>query len=185
VKLNEIDLIKLLPAFMRACETNEALAGAISKLFQKLDNGLSKLSIWDKISDLTEAELDELAWEFNVLWYDAGASVEVKRRLIKNAKKVWSSLGTVFAVECVVDDYFPKATVQRWFEYGGKPHYFRICSNNPEILTMDTDEFLRRLEKVKKKSSWLDGITLQLEGLGHVNFGVAICDYTKDTYIFD
>lgn len=164
MKVESVDISLLLPDFMQDDDTNRALANGINRVERRGWGDVSRLSIWNKIDELNEAELSELAYEMNVFWYEEGADIKTKRKVIKNAKKVFASLGTVYAVEQVVDDYFPEAFLQEWFDYGGKPYFFKVFSNNPQILNAQIDLFLRVLEKVKKKSAWLECIEFQMRG---------------------
>ena len=42
-------------------------------------------------------------------------------------------MGTRRAVERVVTAYFGSGQVQHWYEYGGRPHFFKILTNNPQV----------------------------------------------------
>lgn len=179
MKKEDFDILELLPEFMREDDTNQALAKGINKTEQKTLSELSRLSVWDKTDELNEAELSELAYEMNIFWYEESADIETKRKVIKNAKRVFATLGTAYAVEQVIDDYFPQAYLQEWYEYGGTHHYFKVFSNNPQILNAQIDLFLRVLEKVKRKSAWLECIEFQMQGTLSIPACIKVTEQTE------
>ena len=182
MKLTDIEFIKLLPQFMRDDKANQGLAAAIDEIVPQLAQSLALLSTWDHIDELGEAELDELAWELNILWYDTGATIAVKRELIKNSDKVYQRLGTKWAVENVISTYFGEGHVEEWFEYGGEPGHFRVASPNPTINNERLNEFLNLLNKVKRASAKLDGIVITLTGQMSTYAGVALHETGHERY---
>lgn len=156
----------MLPAFMKNDNYDKALADGMSNLFQRLSDNMDKTIIIGHINELNEAELDQLAKDWNIFWYLKKATLKQKRQLIKDAPLVFSRLGTVWAVEKVMNEYLPESELLEWFEYDGDPHYFKFYTNNIEILKTDIDTFLYILEKVKRKSQWLEAIILELRAKG-------------------
>lgn len=164
MKLHDIAFLKLLPQFMREDSGVKGLAKGIEIVVKKLDGSIKSLSTWDSIEKLGEAELDELAWELNVFWYDKSAPLDVKRLLIRDADLVHSRLGTKWAVKKIITEYFGSGRVREWFEYEGEPFHFKIISGNPTITNEKLLEFLGLLDKVKRQSAVLDGIYITLTG---------------------
>lgn len=162
MKTNELDLLKFIPLFMRDDQTVKAIATAINEIFS--DMYLAKLRTWDQLDKLDHAELDELAWELNVLWYNAAGTLEQKREQIRTSDDVWRTLGTRYAVEIVISQLFGSGKLDEFWEYeGGKPHHFRVRVSDPSVLTPAGEkEFRRVLEIVKRKSQILDEIKLEL-----------------------
>lgn len=164
MKLENIEFARLLPGFMRDDEAVKGLSAAVDKIVPKVTETLKTASTWDCIDKLTEAELDALAWELYVFWYDYGADIAVKRELIKNSDAVHKSLGTKWAVENVIKTYFGTGHIEEWFEYGGEPGHFRVYSSNPKVAQSAVDAFLILLNKVKRASAKLDGIFITSSG---------------------
>ena len=182
MKLNNLDFIRLLPQFMRDDTAVQGLAAGLNAIIPSLSESVKTLSTWDHIDDLSEAELDELAWELNILWYDLDASIAVKRDLVRNSDKVWQYIGTKWAVENVVATYFGDGKIEEWFEYGGQPGRFRVHSNNPDISRNLLEEFLNVLNKVKRASAKLDGIFLAHVGEFLVSAGVVFHEVCTEEY---
>ena len=184
MKLKDIDLYKMLPAFMKEDKFDKLLAEGMSNLFQKWSIDMDRTVIIGQIDKLNEAELDQLAQDWNVFWYLKSATLEQKRQLIKDSPLVFSRLGTVWAVEKVMNNYLPESELKEWFDYGGDPHYFRFVTNNIDILQTDIDAFLFILEQIKRKSQWLDGIILELRARGTMYPGIGFIEESIDTYSF-
>ena len=180
MKLNDIEIIRLLPQFMRKDDFNIGLAKGFDKVIKKLEATVSTLSTWDSIDSLTEPELDELAWELNIEWYKLNASIDIKRQLIKDSDNMHKKLGTKWAVERIINTYFGEGYISEWFEYGGEAGHFKVFSSNPTITNENLLEFLSILEKVKRASSHLDGITISLTGQMHLHGGVGYHEVSFD-----
>lgn len=182
MKLSTLEFVRLLPAFMRGDLAVLGLAQGIDDIVPDLADSVQQLTTWDKIDELSESELDALAWELNIMWYDKGASIEAKREIIKNSDKVYRHLGTKWAVENVVETYFGEGYIREWFEYNGAPGYFRVYSTNPTITNERLTEFLNILNKVKRHSSKLDGIFITLTGQMRLAAGMAVREAATETY---
>lgn len=176
MKISHIDMNKFIPMFMRDDECVQAIAAAINDICAHIDT--ARLRTWDQLDKLTHDELDELAWELNVLWYNAAGTLEQKREQIRTSDDVWRTLGTRYAVEMVITQLFGSGTLEEFWEYeGGKPHYFRVRLSDPSVLTPAGEtEFRRVLEIVKRKSQLLDEIRLELKTQFNAFIGSVIHD---------
>ena len=113
------------PAMMaRAAADAEALAARLAEI--------DRVRIISNIDALDETVLDILARDFKVDWYDPDCTLEQKRRLLKSSWQVHKVMGTKAAVEAAASAVYPYARVQEWFEYGGKPYWFRMDVDLPE-----------------------------------------------------
>lgn len=182
MKLSNIDFLRLLPQFMRNDAAVKGLATGLNEIIPGLASAIDKLSTWDHIDELSAAELDELAWELNIPWYDTSANITIKRDVIKSSDQVHRRLGTKWAVEKIVTTYFGEGHITEWWEYGGEPGHFQVNSNNPSINNERLAEFLNLLGKVKRASAKLDAIVISLSGELNVCVGVAIHEIGKEQY---
>ncbi len=155
MKLEDVRILELLPVWMRRDGSVIGLAQGSGIVARDAYSHLRYLTRWDKIDRLSGADLDELAWELNILWYNSTAPVETKRQLIKSSDLVFARLGTRWAVERVTSAYFGNARLYEWFEYGGDPHFFKVQLDF-DPTQEQKDEFRRILEIVKRKSQWLE-----------------------------
>lgn len=183
MRLQEAEILKLLPAWMREDPAVQGLAAGTDKLTQSIYSKIKLLSRWDQIDSLSDAELDEMAWELNIQWYESTAPIETKRKVIRNSDIVYSKLGTSYAVEQLVTDYFGSGQVREWFEYGGKPHHFKVLSANPELVNNNLELFLKLLSIVKRRSALLDAILICLTGEMYLYTGMAVRDHNAELHI--
>lgn len=183
--LETLEFLRLLPAFMRGDGAARGLAGAMDSTVPPLAERASALSTWDAIGALPDAELDELAWELNITWYDSGADAATKRELIKNSDLVRSRFGTPWAVEELTRAYFGGGKAVEWFEYGGEPGHFRIYSDNIDLTNALYKPFLSKLDKVKRVSQWLDEIRIPQTGTVSAHYAVNSSVYERDSYDLD
>lgn len=182
MKLSTLDFIRLLPAFMRGDLAVQGLAAGMDQVVPGLSSSIGLLSTWDRIDKLSEAELDALSWELNILWYDKAANLDIKRELVKNSDLVYMRLGTKWAVENVIQTYFGDGGIQEWFEYGGDPGHFRVYSTNPTLTDERLTEFLTVLNRVKRHSSKLDEVEINLTGKLTLSVGVGFHEASRETY---
>lgn len=124
-----------------------------------------------------------MAWELNIQWYDSTAPIAVKRAVIRSSDRVYAKLGTPYAVEQIVADYFGAGEVREWYQYGGKPHHFKVLSDNPSLVNSNLDLFLKLLRTVKRRSSWLDAILICLTGEMFLYSGMAVRDHTQEVHV--
>ena len=182
MKLNDLEFIRLLPQFMRNDAAVKGLAAGIDAIIPDLAASIGKLTTWDHIDELSETELDDLAWELNVPWYDTSASIAIKREVLKGSDKVHMKLGTKWAVENVIRTYFGSGYVSEWWEYGGEPGHFQVNSSNPSLNNERFNEFLRLLDKVKRASAKLDSVVISLSGELRLYAGVALHEVGREQY---
>lgn len=182
MKLSSLEFVRLLPQFMRGDLAVLGLSAGMDEVIPDLSRSIGRLTTWDCIDELGEDEIDALAWELNILWYDKSANLETKRDIVKNSDKVYRSLGTKWAVENVIQSYFGDGYIREWFEYEGAPGYFRVYSTNPTLNSERLTEFLNILEKVKRHSSKLEGIYITLTGEMNLASGFGVQEVARETY---
>ena len=182
MKLSDIEFLKLVPQFMREDNAVRGLAAAIDQIVPNLAASIDKLSTWDRIDELSDKELDELAVELNIPWYDSAATLAIKREVIKNSDNVYKHIGTKWAVENIIRTYFGDGYIMEWFEYEGEPGHFRVYSSNPSLNNERLTEFLALLEKTKRASAKLDGISITLDADLVLSTGVAVHEVSNETY---
>lgn len=182
MRLQDLEFIKMLPMWMRDDLANIGLAKGIDEVAKPAIDSMEMLSTWDKLDELSEAELDEIAWEQNLLWYDKAASIDTKRDLVKNGLKVWSRLGTKWAVETVITAYFGEGYIKEWFEYEGIPNHFAVYSSNPSVTNEKLQEFMYILNKVKRYTAKLDNIYITLTGEMPLSAGFGVHEVSKERY---
>ena len=134
-------------------------------IYESIDYAISnqKKRIMDKfflnIDKLKETEIDYLLWEYHVDYVGENASLENKRELVKIAVIAHFNKGTLGSVKAICKILFENAEIKEWFEYGGRPGYFKI-STLGELK--DEKDYLKVLDVVneyKNERSWLEALT--------------------------
>ena len=111
------------------------------------------------IDKLSETEIDYLLWEYHVDYVGENASLESKRELVKIAVIAHFNKGTLGSVKAICKILFGNAEIKEWFEYDGRPGYFKI-STLGELK--DEKDYLKVLDVVneyKNERSWLEALT--------------------------
>lgn len=159
MKISELDFVRLLPAFMRDDEAVIALSKAVNDLMGEPGKRLHTIRTWDKIDELTEAELDELAWELDIDWYDStGMGPEEKKETIKLAQQIKRKRGTKWAVERLISAYFGEGYVMEWYETGDAPFTFMVLTTEASISPENYVKFVEAAKAAKNERSHLAGI---------------------------
>jgi len=172
--LNNVDLLALQTKAMQKDPTTKGLCAALTPQLQDIANKARLCILLGRVDELPAAVLDELAYQLNITWYDAGAADEVKRALIKSSDLVHMTLGTPYAIEQVVADYFGDGYVEEWFEYGGDPFYFRVITSNTAVTGDLATQFANAIEKVKRKSTRLEQVIISMTAEMPIYFGNVI-----------
>lgn len=178
------NMLKLLPQFMRGDEANAALSQAMDALLAEPAKRSRILRKWDQIDNMNHAQLDEMAWEFNIDWWDSAFSLETKRAVVKSCYRVHEKRGTKWAVEELITSAFGMGKVTPWFEYGGDPFWFKIQTS--ATLTKDgMAYFLNMIDKVKSARDHVEMIevTRTIDQIMHA--GTAAGSYSSKNSIQD
>ena len=96
------------------------------------------------------------------------------RELILYAQKHYPKLGTVAAVKEVLYAFGLDAEVKEWFEYKGKPYYFRVVIYPDNAKLRFTKEMFAKIsfliEMAKNIRSHLDGYIFKTSMTEKINF---------------
>lgn len=160
MKLKDLDLSQLTPDFMKDDACIKALTATIEPLVHELAGKMRPLSIWADMEELTEGELDQLAVEMDIPWYNNIYDRTKKIKLLKEADKMIKKMGTPAALQYVIDEIFGNCTLEEsGIDYEGEPHRFTVTVNSGVNLNQTTyGRFVYLLNKVKRASSWIDSV---------------------------
>ena len=162
--IKNMDFMQLLPFFMRGDDADEGLSNGINAATEQLSKKISPFTTWDKLDEMTGEELDLLAEELHITWYDKTAAIDVKRQIIKDSDIIHSKLGTNWATLRVITTYFGEGKIVDWYDYGGNPGHFKIQTVSQSILSSKASAFMNVLNAVKRKSAHLDAIYVVSDG---------------------
>ena len=157
--LQSTSLLDILPENLLADAQIYAAARALDDELRKVTAATRDALILPRIDELSEEVVDLLAWQWSVDFYDELKSLAEKRNAVKQSIAVHSIKGTRRAVELALHMVYTSGEVSEWFEYGGRPYYFRVRFIEPENIRMeDVDRVIRIINAVKNTRSWFESI---------------------------
>lgn len=133
------------------------------------------------LAELPPEALDLLAWQLHVEGYEAAVSVQAKRELVSVSLILHRRKGTPWAVRNALEIALRlPAEVRQWFEYGGKPYFFRVRLDvtgavfGPE----SGHNAFRLIHDHKNVRSWLDCLETEAAIPLPESVGVGLADHT-------
>ena len=159
MKIDNPNMIKLLPNWMRTDEANAALSSAMDELIKAPGERVKTPRTWDQLENLTDEELDETAWELGIDWWVSSWEREQKIRTIRMAGAIMEKRGTKWAVEQLAIAAFGLGEVTEWFEYGGDPFYFKILTS-ATLTPGAINQILNMIGRVKNARSHIEAISV-------------------------
>lgn len=160
INISTLSVLDLLPDNMRNDPTIAPIALSIDAELQKLTSDIEKLTYVNRLDSLSSSEVDELAWQYHVDYYDASLPIQRRRELVKNSLSIHQRKGTKEAVEELITTIFGDGEVEEWFEYGGDPGRFRVITSNQSLANELAQQFVDALNTVKNVRSHMDPIQM-------------------------
>lgn len=157
------NISQIFPRFLLNDKNGYAMAKAIEKgLACFCQIAKSGLDITLDVEKMPEWRLDEMAWEMGCL-YDYGASLDTKRRWIRDATKFYAALGTPEAIYQYLCGVFDDVKVEEAWQYGGEPFHFRVIVSGE--WTEEKELWARKaIEASKNVRSVLDELAVGAYG---------------------
>ncbi|NTU28841.1 phage tail protein [Brevibacillus sp. HB1.1] len=179
IDLTQVKLADIIPQNIRNDPNVAAIAAALDQELQAITSAIELLTPYVHIDQLTSEQVDELAWESHVDFYDTSLTIEQKRGLVRESSQWHRRKGTPWAVEQVVSIIFPGAKVAEWYEYGGDPYHFRVETEQAMTEETDLDRLFRIINATKRKSTWLENVTIKRNIEANLYFGGIISEYKR------
>ena len=156
---------KLLPDILKKDERLKAFAELEGKNFKEVSAKLPYLFVY-KLENLSDSELEELAWQFDIskVEWELATDRKQKEELIKNNILLKAKRGTPWAIKRVLELLGLEGQIQEWFEYGGQPYRFKVDIDlKYQGLQSDTyDKLLNLIEEYKNLRSKLEVLNIYL-----------------------
>lgn len=157
IKLTDARLTDALPKTLAEQPWVQALAEASRKMRRRVMAYADRTRLFCDIDEASEEALDALAVELQTPLYKNDYPLTVKRQIVKNSMLYYIRSGTRGAVEELLANIYQGAEVEEWFEYGGKPNYFRVAIDisrtTVPVAEMTPAELESWLYSVKRASS--------------------------------
>lgn len=176
IDIYTVSVLDLLPPNLKQDQDIIAASKAVDNEFSLVVDEVKNCIILPRIDELESDLVDLLAWELHVDFYDSSLPIEIRRTLVKNSTRWHRGKGTAGAVEEIAGTVFGDSKLQEWFQYGGKPYFFKINVDVSKTgASVDNIKLLDRLiEGYKNKRSWLEIINIFLTCYGQVYYGSCI-----------
>lgn len=166
IKLTDARLTDALPKTLAEQPWVQALAEASRKMRRRVMAYADRTRLFCDMGEASEEALDALAVELQTPLYKNDYPLTVKRQIVKNSMLYYIRSGTRGAVEELLADIYQGAEVEEWFEYGGKPNYFRVAIDisrtTVPVAEMTPAELESWLYSVKRASSALESLSYMI-----------------------
>ncbi len=177
--LSNINLLQLMTQYMQSDPSTIALCDALDPQLQDISNEIISVLIYANLDNVPEVILDEVAWGYNIEFYDAGSDIELKRKLVNNAIIIHRTKGTPFAVKKLIEDVFGYGDLLEWFQYSGDPYNFKVRVEHTAGINIP--RFLTLINSVKNSRSFLEAIELTFRGIIGIKENIYKRDLTRHT----
>lgn len=162
IRLQDGELADFLPVQMKNSTDMVCLSHALRKAAGRLLGYEKSAMVYNFIDSLPEQVLDVLAVEIRSPYYLDSMDLDTKRGIVKNTFLWHAKAGTPSAVEELLGVTFGEGEVKEWFEYGGKPYWFKVGTAG--ILTKDNAVyFSEMLQRVKNTRSHVQVLEIYRE----------------------
>lgn len=123
----------ILPANLMEDPAAQAFSYALREGTRLLNRYTQLCYMYCNIETAPNDVVDLLAKELRTQYYSDAMELNIKRNLVKNTLIWYMSAGTPGAVEELVEASFGDGEVKEWFEYGGKPYFFKVIVDADKV----------------------------------------------------
>ena len=161
---NMIKLSEILPERLKTPEIL-ALVNALDPELNKITEAIGEVTIMPNIRGQPENIVDSLAWQLHVDFYEPlGLNLDKKRALVVNSLMWHRHKGTKYVLEDMIRLlFFERFSVEEWFEYGGRPYFFRLNIRDEPLPREVSKNLLDAINALKNERSWLDYVAFETE----------------------
>lgn len=151
---------ELMPELLRTPQA-EAISYAVSESLKKILDYAKQTALYADIEEVSDEVLDAMAAELRTQYYDPKASRKECEEMVKKTVGWYMVGGTGAVLEEYLATLYSGGKVTEWYEYGGKPYYFKAIVLIPEetlIPVGDSAEIIQRINRYKNVRSWLEAL---------------------------
>jgi len=132
------------------------------------------------ILTISQPLIDILMWQFHVdVWQGWGGPLtdDKKRHLILQSISWHAKKGTKWAVEQMLNTIFQKAYVTEWYQYGGRPYFFKVVVQEAISDPVQLNILTEAINALKNERSWMEGYEVATTVPHHLWTSIAVCAY--------
>ena len=164
MNINNLKLIDIQPSIFKNDPFAVALCNALEPIFLELSEEVKCVLVYGRIDELEESDIDRLAKQFDLDYYQQDLDLDKKRELVKTALKFHKIKGTPGAVKDVSEIVFETPSeVEEWFNFDRPEYTFRVVIDICSLIGDSFNRFCSMLDKVKNVRSHMEGLTAKLE----------------------
>lgn len=186
IDIKDAAILDILPDTFSSAE-GKAFSAAVQRLTAELYKKVAIMLFWGDIDNASPVVLDAMAAELDAPFYASDLPVEQKRSIIAAAFSYNSRIGTVGAVQTILNAAFGGGEITEWFKYDGEPYHFKlnlpIEFGGKFISRVLIENFYKMLEKAKNKRSKLDEFTIETMANLSLNIVMALGKIKKKNTI--
>lgn len=182
INLQQNTLLREIPSNLLVDDKVVHMANALQIPLGDMLEWAEKINYKMNLDILDEAIIDHLLWESHITWNEGlnmATTKEQKINLVKSSVKLHRLKGTPAAISLVLDALNFNGEVQEWFEYEGRPYFFRLITEQALSPTMDIDGLITMINEFKNVRSWLENITVLRKINSNLYFGAAYVSQKK------
>ena len=153
----------ILPRILRGDNRLEAARLALERELANLSEAALEVLHLPRLDQLHDPMLDVLLNQYHADFFESDMTEETKREIIRDAIQWHRRKGTPAAVEEVAKKVFRDAHVLEWFEFEGRPFYFRILQ---DISAGDEDADRRTMDRLRAAVKEAKNVRSHLEFYG-------------------
>jgi phage tail P2-like protein len=183
--LNDISFLEILPSSISGDDGIKAAAQALDGELKSVLGEIGNLDLYGAISELPEAIIKHLAWQWHVDAWDDNLTPAQKAAFLDISYRWHRIKGTPAAVEMILNDVLGGGKVEEFWEYGGEEFHFRVFANDPPEDDTAYAVLIAGIDSAKNTRSVLDdiikpaSITSNLYHGGIISAGATVTVYQE------
>lgn len=164
INLENLRLADILPERLKTQDIL-AITNALDVELKEITKSIFEIVIMPRIDEMPEDIVDSLAWQLHVDFYEPlGLDLDKKRALVKNSLDWHRRKGTKSVVVDIMRTlFFDDFSIEEWFEYGGRPGFFRAIVGGEPRSEKELGDAMMAIDVTKNVRSWLDYIVFKQE----------------------
>lgn len=179
---DRISLYDLLQEPLKSDPNVAAAAKAVDQEMAKYENMIPRIHAWTDIDNQPEQVVDLLAWTLHCDFYEP-LTMELTKKiaLVRQAPEMHLRKGTPYAVQELVTAAFSEAWTTEWFDYGGRPYYFKVTTTDPVVDELAIQYLVAAINTMKNTRSWLELIEVLRQLQQNIYYGSGIFQQVRTT----
>lgn len=140
---------------------NDCFGYALDRQIARMHKLAKQITVWSDLDHVDPKYYDSLAMTIRAPYYKSEYNNNQKLGLIKSALLTRRNAGTIKAIEELMSHTLTGASFIPWYEYGGRPYFFKVVADADEVNDNNMGEFVRMISAIKSARSIMEGIGMK------------------------